>query len=163
MHVPLPEKLWLAPEAAERKGGEYLFNASRQIAGAWVGTPPFMKLEELAAANRLALRTYAVRSNEFKGSLLQRGLTTNVRREYALARLPRFVWVVEAIDRQLRGAGEPCVLGEAVLDATASDHAPQQIGLHVHGVMWLQQTSGAVRFPIFGDTQPYTSGGIGNP
>jgi hypothetical protein len=28
MHVPLPEKLWLAPEAAERKGGQYLFNAS---------------------------------------------------------------------------------------------------------------------------------------
>jgi hypothetical protein len=56
-----------------------------------------------------------------------------------------------------------CVVGEAVLDATSPDHAPQQLALHVHGVMWLQQTSGGVRFPIFGDAQPYVSGGVGQP
>lgn len=163
MHVPLPEKVWLAPEAAERKGGAYLFNASQQIASAWPGTPPFMTLDALVAADRLALRTYAVRSNEFKSSLGRRGLSTKVRREYGLARLPRFVWVVEAIDRQLRQAGVPCVVGEAVLDATSSDHSPQEIGLHVHGVMWLQQTGGNVRFPIFGNALPFGSGGTGPP
>ena len=163
IHVPLPEKLWLAPEAAERKGGQYLFNASQQIAGAWTGDRPFMTLEELVAEDRLSLHTYAVRSNDFKASLLERGFPGAIRREYALARLPRFVWVVEAIDRKLRQAGRPCVVGEAVLDATSSDHLPQEISLHVHGVMWLQQTSGHIRFPIFGDAQPYASGGIGDP
>lgn len=163
MHVPLPEKVWLAPEVAERKGGEYLFSASTQIAGAWLGPAPFMTLNDLVAADRLALHTYAVRSNDFKGSLLRRGLPTTIRREYTLARLPRFIWVVEAIDRQLRQAGQPCVIGEAVLDGTSSDHSPQQLALHVHGVMWLQQTSRAVRFPIFGSAQPYDSGGIGDP
>ena len=161
MHVPLPEKLWLAPEAAEKKGGEYLFSASQQIAAAFPGPLPFTTLGDLVAADRLALHTYAVRSNDFKASLQRRGLPTRIRREYCLARLPRFVWVVEAVDRQLRQAGAPCVLGEAVLDATSSDHWPQQIGLHLHGVMWLQQTSGNVRFPIFGDAQPYATGGIG--
>jgi hypothetical protein len=50
MHVPVPEKLWLAPEAAERKGGEYLWNASEQIANAWQGTAPFASLSALATA-----------------------------------------------------------------------------------------------------------------
>jgi hypothetical protein len=71
-----------------------------------------MTLEELVAEDRLSLHTYAVRSNDFKASLLERGLPGAIRREYALARLPRFVWVVEAIDRKLRQAGRPCVVGE---------------------------------------------------
>jgi hypothetical protein len=163
MHVPLPEKLWLAPEAAERKGGHFLVNASQQIAGVAAQPLPFTPLLDLIAANRLALRTYAIRSNDFKRDLDARGLPTAIRREYRLARLPRFIWVVEAIDRQLRQAGAPCVLGEAVLDGTSSDHAPEEIALHVHGVMWLQQTSGNVRFPILGNAQPYVSGGVGIP
>jgi len=51
----------------------------------------------------------------------------------------RFITVVEAIDRQLRDAGAPCVLGEAVLDSTSSDHAPRVIAHHVHAIMWLEQ------------------------
>ena len=163
MHVPVPEKLWLAPEAAEKKGGRYLLNASQQIAAVAGANPPFTPLNDLIAADRLALRTYAIRSNEFKEQLDARGLPTRIRREYRLARLPRFVWVVEAIDRHLRLAGAPCVIGEAILDATSSDHAPEELALHVHGLMWLQQTSGKVRFPIVGDPAPYVSGGIGEP
>lgn len=161
MHVPVPEKLWLAPEAAERKGGRYLVNASRRIAAASPQPLPFTSLEELIAANRLSLRTYAVRSNDFKEKLGGRGLPDTIVREYALARLPRFIWVVEAIDRELREAGQEAVLGEAVLDATSSDNAPEEIALHVHGVMWLQQTDKNIRFPILGDPTPYESGGVG--
>jgi hypothetical protein len=29
-------------------------------------------------------------------------------------------------------------MGEAVLDGTSSDHAPEQIALHIHGTMWLR-------------------------
>lgn len=163
MHVPVPEKVWLAPEAAEKKGGRFLLAASQQIAVIAGPNPPFTPLQDLIAADRLALRTYAIRSNDFKSEIERRGLPTLIRREYRLARLPRFVWVVEAIDRQLRQAGDPCVLGEAVLDGTSSDHAPEEIALHVHGLMWLQQTSGKVRFPIVGDPGPYRSGGTGDP
>jgi hypothetical protein len=102
MHVPVPEKLWLAPEAAERKGGRYLVNASSQIATASSQPLPFTSLKDLIAADRLALRTYAIRSNSFKRNLSGRGLPPSIVQEYALARLPRFIWVVEAIDRQLR-------------------------------------------------------------
>jgi len=161
IHVPVPEKLWLAPEAAERKGGRYLVNASTRIAAASSQPLPFTPLEDLIAADRLALRTYAIRSNDFKRNISGRGLHASIVQEYALARLPRFIWVVEAIDRDLRQAGQPAVVGEAVLDATSSDHAPEEIALHVHGVMWLQQTSRQIRFPILGDPRPYESGGVG--
>ncbi|WP_143033869.1 hypothetical protein [Nocardioides sp. YR527] len=160
MHVPVPEKLWLAPEAAERKGGLYLVKASRQIA-AVAPSLPFEPIDDLIAAGRLSLRTYAIRSNDFKRNLAGRGLHASIVQEYALARLPRYIWVVEAIDRDLREAGRPAVVGEAVLDATSSDHAPEEIALHVHGVMWLQQTSRRIRFPILGDPRAYESGGVG--
>ena len=163
MQVPMPEKIWLAPEVAERKGGEYLQSASTRIAAAYPGPLPFESLDELIAQDRLRLHTYVVRSNAFKEDLERRGLATNVRRSYSFARLPRYVWVVEAIDKSLRQAGQPCVLGEAVLDATSSDHDPQQLALHVHGIMWLQRTSGTVEFPIFGSYVPYESGGSGAP
>jgi hypothetical protein len=163
MHVPVPEKLWLAPEAAERKAGILLYRASERIADAAERKPPFTRLSELVSSDRLAVRTYAGPSNTFKEALAGRGMAPNIVREYGLARLPRYVWVVEAIDRKLRGAGKPCVLGEAVLDATSSDHAPEVISLHIHGVMWLQQTSGKIRFPIFGAPAPYSSGGVGSP
>jgi transposase-like protein len=32
LHIPVPLKLWLAPEAAERKGGQFLVSASNRIA-----------------------------------------------------------------------------------------------------------------------------------
>ena len=134
MHVPLPDKLWLAPEPAERKGGQFLLNASDRIASAAPHPLPFTPLKDLIAANQLALRTYAIRSNDFKRNLGE-GASHRHPARVRLARLPRFIWVVEAIDRQLRQAGAPCVLGEAVLDGTSSDHAPQdpqEIALHVH-------------------------------
>lgn len=163
MHVPVPDKLWLAPEAAERKGGQFLLNASNQIASAAGDPLPFTPLQDLINVKQLALRTYAIRSNDFKANLAARTTSEAIQTEYRLARFPRFIWVVEAIDRQLRKAGKPCVVGEAVLDATSSDHDPQEIALHIHGVMWLQQTNGNIRFPITGDAQPHNSGDIGTP
>jgi hypothetical protein len=163
MHVPVPEKLWLAPEAAERKAGILLYRASETIADASDGPPPFTRFTHLISSGRLSLRTYAVPSSRFKSAIGARGVAPSIVREYSLARMPRFVWVVEAVDRHLRSQKKPCVLGEAVLDATSSDHDPEVLSLHIHGVMWLQQTSGKIRFPIFGDPAPYSSGGVGSP
>ena len=161
MQVPMSEKIWLAPETAERSGGESLQSASTRISASWPGTKPFTDLNELIAENRLRLHTYVIRSNAFKRGLAARGVATGVRRAYALARLSRFVWVVEAVDKELRDAGKPCVVGEAVFDATSSDRDPQRFALHVHGIMWLRRTSGEMQFPIFGSHLPYGTGGRG--
>jgi hypothetical protein len=160
MQVPMPEKIWLAPEVAERKGAELLLALSNEVATAYPAKP-FLDLKELIALNRLRMHTYVVESSVFKANLLARGLATNVRRAYALARLSHYVWVVEAVDKALRDAGDPCVLGEAILDATSSDEDPQQLAVHVHGVMGLQSTSGARVPKVFGSYNPYICGGHG--
>jgi hypothetical protein len=36
--------------------------------------------------------------------------------------MPEYVWIVEAVDRAARAAGGPDVVGEAILDSTASTH-----------------------------------------
>jgi hypothetical protein len=68
-------------------------NASQQISAVIAQPLPFTPLQDLIATNRLALRTYAIRSNDFKRDLEARDLPTRIRREYRLARLPRFIWV----------------------------------------------------------------------
>jgi hypothetical protein len=117
---------------------------------------------DLIATKQLALRTYAISSNRYKTASQSR-LDPNVSREYKLARFSRFVWVVEAINRTLRRAGEPCVLGEAIFDATSSEHLPNCLALHVPGVAWVAQTDGKSRFPITCAPDPYVSGGVGLP
>lgn len=163
MHAPLPDKIWLSPEAAEKKGGVNLLGASGLMTQALGKQDSVESLADLIDQDCLALRTYTVRSNSFKTSLARRGLHENICREYSLGRLPRYIWVVEAIDRKRRKARQPCVIGEVALDATSSDHSPQILALNIHGVMWLEQTNGHFRFPIFSDLQPYISGGVGDP
>lgn len=52
-----------------------------------------------------------------------------------MARLSRYVWVVEAIDRELRARDpERCVLGEAIIDATCSSTDPTVLAVHVPGL-----------------------------
>jgi len=160
MQVPMPEKIWLAPEVAELKGAELLISLSNEVSMAYPAKP-FLDLQELIALDRLRLHTYAIEASAFKKRLSTRGITANIRRAYSFARLPRYVWVIEAIDRELREDGKPCVLGEAVLDATSSDEDPQQLAVHVHGVLGLRTTSGARTPKVFGSFAPYQSGGHG--
>ena len=48
----------------------------------------------------------------------------DIRRTLRLARLPHWVWVVEAHDRAARIANQPSVVAEFVFDSTSSDHGP---------------------------------------
>jgi hypothetical protein len=162
LHVPLPEKIWLGPEAAERIGGLALVATSSgirdQLQTLYGG--PIESLRDLIDHNTLALKTYVTRSNEFKARLIERRIPEGMVRAYRLAGLSRFVWVVEAVDRDLRAAGEPCVLGQAIFDSTSDDTVPNLIGLDVHGVVWPLLNGGAPRLT---PTGPYLSGAVGPP
>lgn len=157
--VPLPDKLWLPPEPVEYVGGILLQQFAQQVVSS---VSEVQQLLDLINARQLALRTYAITSNEFK-TRSQGRIDPTLSREYRLARLSRFVWVVEAIDRTLRKAGGKCVVGEAIFDATSSEHLPNCLALHVPGIAWVSQTSGSVRFPIRCAPDPYPSGGFGPP
>jgi hypothetical protein len=157
--VPLPEKVWLPPEPAEGMGGLLMHAAADRLAGE---VPDAEVLTRLSAEDRLALRTYITPANRFKHGLAGR-VDQVVLREYRLARWSRYIDVVEAVDRDRRERGEPCVLGEAVFDATSTDRSPEWLGLHVPGAVWIRPSDGGSRGPIRCGPDPYPSGGVGPP
>lgn len=165
LHVPMPAKAWLLPESAERKGGAFLLGASTPYV-ARINAAQDSDLQDLQAlvdANRLAFRTYVVPSSEYKNNLVRRGWAAEAQSMVRLARMPRYVVVVEAVDRSLRQAGSPCVVAEAVFDATSADALPEIAAARVHGVV-VTYTDGAVaQGPILTDVSPVASGGVGDP
>jgi hypothetical protein len=88
-----------------------------------------------SVAGELTFRTYVVRSDAFLEGLTARGVDPALADLYRLAAVPEHLWVVEAVDRAARRLGRPDVVGEALIDATASTHhEPLQEGLvALHG------------------------------
>lgn len=105
--VPLPAKLYVPGEEAEAV-------AERWLAAAFARDG--MILDE-----RYALRTTAMLSNDFKAGLEERNFPVNQAAILRRASMSRWIWVVEAVDRDLRQQELPAVVGEVIVDAT--DHA----------------------------------------
>ncbi len=140
--VPLPEKLWLPPEPAEGVGATFLQQIASMVQAA---VPDAKALSDCISAGALAFRTYATSANHFKDEAMRR-MPNAVAREYRMARFPRFVWVVEAVDRRARDAGRTdCVLGEAVFDSTSSELDPKGLAFHVPGYALIASTKGTYR------------------
>lgn len=106
--VPLPPKLYVPGEEAELVGELWLAAAFDRD-----GVPFDL--------DSYALRTTAMLSNEYKAGLEGRGVPAEQAATLRRASMSRWIWVVEAVDRSLRGQEEPAVVGEVVVDAT--DHA----------------------------------------
>lgn len=159
--VPLPPKVWLPPENAEE-------DAYAQLAAASAAVAPHVSnvesVSDLVGQGRLALRTFARTSNDFKKELAGRGFDATAEEELRTARMSRRVWVVEAIDRTARAAGQPCVLGEVVYDATSAELDPRALAVRIHGCVWVGDTAtGSFRGPIVSSAAPVLSAGIGPP
>lgn len=158
--VPLPARLLLPPEPVERVGGLLM---QRLASAASKFLPEAADLTTAISKGTLALKTYAVRANDFKAGLITRNLDSSLVREYRLARFSRYIWVVEAVDRDLRTAGSPAVIGEAIFDPTSSERDPNVLALHIPGLAWVHRVSGQHRFPIRCNPASYASGGVGPP
>lgn len=109
---PFPLKVYLTGERAEQIGKYRLDEFAKASRG---GKSPLAKL---SPAQR-SWRCYALRSYEYKERARTR-LPKDIAMLITRAHLPRWVWVVEVRDRRLVAAGKPAVLGEVVIDATAS-------------------------------------------
>lgn len=129
--TPLQRKCYVTAERAELLGSLWLHASADQMK---------TRVPEAAALHGadVTFRTYAVPSWEFKRSLA-RIPVGEVAEMYRLAHLPRFIWVVEALDRDALESGKPdVVLGEVLVDATANhvgthDDLTSMIALHVAG------------------------------
>ncbi len=126
---PLPQKCYLTAERAELLGHAWLGPTAAGVGG---------EAADLIQQGHLSLRTYGVSSVRFKAGLEARNIPDEVAALYRMANWPRYVWVVEAVDRAARDAGQPAVIGELILDATAhhlvavDDQGPI-LALHVAG------------------------------
>jgi hypothetical protein len=161
LHVPVSGKLWLSPEASELYAGKVLERTSAAIAApvSQMYGAPVEQVSDLIAAGRLALKTYICRASKFKGGLLERGLPVELARLYRMAPMSRYIIVVEAIDRDLRKAKKPCVIGQVILDSTSADSDPNILAIDVHGVGWPMNSLK----PEVCITGPYLSGAVGPP
>lgn len=113
--APLPEKVYVAGEKAELVGRGRLTQTLTALGSGWA-----KKLTERIRTGEVTFRSAVVRSNTFKTELLKRGASESLSAIYMRMQMPRWIWVVEATDRDARDKGEPCVVAEAVIDAT--DH-----------------------------------------
>jgi hypothetical protein len=66
----------------------------------------------------------AVRSNQFKASLVDRGFPIELAVEYERLPMPKWIWITEVVEPLARDQGDPCVLAEVLVDSTslASPH-----------------------------------------
>ncbi len=147
--APVPDKLWLLPEAAERTGRELLLRYD-----ALAGSGTFARLQR---SDRLTFRTTAMTSSQYKERAGARGLDDESARELRLARLSRLIWVVETVDRAARSVGTPSVVGEVVFDSTSSDVSPNVHAIRVPGALLIQQTNGTIRSPLPSTASPVLS------
>lgn len=136
--LPLPPKIYMTGERAEAIG--------RWWYGEWIASAdPANPLRKAHDDGDFTVRTYGIDSSEFKFALRSRpGFDSDVARQYRLAPWPRNLWVVEAVDRKLRGTDGGSVLGEVIIDPTAN-HYPSQfdpgiLAAHVPGYWMLTST-----------------------
>lgn len=138
--VPLPPKVYLSGEMAENSA-HFQFRSW----GAATGAPQrWQDLGAGIASKAISLRTFLRSGSEYKRALPEQDRDRSHRRLLRLARLPHWVWIVEAHDRAKRSAGLPHVVAEAVFDSTSSDRSPGLSAISLPGL--------AATFPPDGGT-----------
>lgn len=153
--VPLPRGLWLSGKSAEIAGST-VFATVVQERSRTFGERPASKrprgeegrrLRELLAElcditesgrrGRLAVRSYAITGSDFKQDFARRIDDPEAAKVVGYTPLPKYVWVVEVLDRDLRKLNQPAVLGTVVLDGSAvSDgvhRPPSPLVVHIPG------------------------------
>lgn len=157
--APLPARIWLSGDLAEYMAGRIL----EQRSSSWSkATPKTREVSTLIATGQLSLHSYVQRSSLYKEKLIERRVDSALVREYRLARMPLYVWVVEAVDRGRRSRGEPPVVGEVILDATSTDMDPALVAVHLPGLARIYRSGSPAR-SILVSARSYDSGGVGPP
>jgi hypothetical protein len=136
--APVPDKLWLTGEAAERVGCEFLVEASRKAMANGIESAGLVA--EAFDDDNLRCRTYSLHGSRLKKRLCDNIDDPIVRKAYREARFPRYVWVVEAVDKTRRAAEDPeSVLAEVVYDATSDERAPRILASRLPGVIAVER------------------------
>ena len=131
--VPLPPKVYLPGENAEAIGSTRIRDELDR-SPTEAASQLLRRLDD--PSHPLSFRSTVVLSNEFKATLQHRLYPDDVAAAYQRMQLSRFVWVVELTDRALRDARQPCVLAEAIIDATDHVRDLHVLGWRIPGAVW---------------------------
>ncbi len=152
--APLPHGLWLSGAEAEEHGAAAIVSTLdlalgqdrlRKIFGHWnESTLQFFvrtlnQLKQKIDTHKLAIRSYATTSADYKLSFGMRCSDQVARGAVNLARLPRFVWVIEAVERARRGSVGKPVVAQAVLDAGSPARSTNRLIVQMPGLVQIQE------------------------
>lgn len=131
--TPLPGKVYMSGEGAERLGAAKLVEALSDSEHAQSGDLR-SRLSEKAPS--LSFRTSVHLSNEFKSAMA--GRAAEIAAGYQWLQLSRWVWVVELVDVGCWRRNEPSVLAEAVVDATGHADDERVLAWRIPGLIgWI--------------------------
>jgi hypothetical protein len=147
--VPLPPKVFLTGETAEN-------DAFRTLRGVWTANEGTQPLAAALQSGQLQLRTRLKDVRALKREIAHQTSSDEVIRAIRLARLPHFVWVVEAHHRAVCGERD-CVLATLLYDATSSDYEPRQCAIAVPGAVAIFQPDRSDPQIVRGSTTPWRS------
>jgi hypothetical protein len=147
--VPLPPKVFLPGETAEN-------DAFRTLRGLWTANDATKPIAEALQAGTIQLRTRLKNVRTLKREIAQQTSSDDVLRAIRLARLPHFVWAVEAHLRSACRSGD-CVVATVLYDATSSDHEPRQCAIAIPGAVAIYNPDGASPEIIKGSYGPWRS------
>lgn len=138
--APVPPKLWLTGEAAERLGCQLLLASARKAVKQKVTQAQAML--NLHSCGDLSVRTYAIDGSRWKERFAVGCSDAHMVEEHRFLRLPHYVWVVEAIDRTKRGRTPKAVLGHILFDATSDEQQPALLAIRVPGLFATEGSTG---------------------
>jgi len=139
--VPLPRGLWLEGGLAEAAGANAIAGACEQLETWAAGHEASMsdaaqallefirtrRANETTTAAGYAVRSFAMTGTDFKRSYSEVVEDERAARAVSKIQLPKFVWVVEILDRSLRpGPNDqprPAVVATAIVDGSAVAHS----------------------------------------
>jgi hypothetical protein len=148
--IPLPPKVYLSGESAEGNA----HGVFRSIAGQ---ADHLKFLEKGLLDHTVVLRTMLRTGAELKLEIETRTKSDEVLQLVRYARLPRWVWIIEAHDKPTCEVGEPCVLAAAIYDATSFDRQPPVDILSMPGLVAVYPPDGAPLETSNGSTEPWSS------
>jgi hypothetical protein len=148
--IPLPPKVYLSGEAAEGRAHEVFRSFAEQ-------TEQLEETKEGLANGSIVLRTMLRTGARYKREVAEVTRSEKTLKALRHARLPHWVWVIEAHRIDLCEKGEPCVVAAAVFDSTAFDEKPPLDVLAMESMVFVYPPDEAAEVPVPGSPTPWES------
>jgi hypothetical protein len=133
--VPLPPRVFLTGESAESAA----YQTFRALGVSVNGLKP---LADALDTGHIQLRSALKEGRAFKAEVQRQASSKEVLRELRFARLPHWVWLVEAHRVGACQQGSDCVYAAALYDSTSFDFNPRPTTLAVPGLVGVYPPDG---------------------